>query len=444
MSLTILAVGLILTAAFAAALAFAVRSGKDPFSPWALVPALYLLRTSAYLLLLSTDPHRFSDSRIAEHFPNLDAAYLWYGVIELVGFCSLLFGLNSRVGLSLGEQIPLLQYKLQVHTCYVAAVAALGLGFLAYAMILSNVGGLNELLNSLDRRVELLEGLGYLVSATSLAGAGCVIMAYTLKFDRGPVALSIVTVSSLLTMAMYSSWGGRKLSLSLLASLLMVWHYGVQPIRRPLRLGLLLLALIAPYFIAMPLIRSHREGVAHYMANPDALLEESIENASTFVTQLSYCDTYAFVTNHFDLSNIWMGRSYLDLAKLPIPRRILPNKPPADEGVYIYALANGYQAEPGMPSDNLPGVGWPPETIGVSYANFHVPGVLAGMFLLGAVYRSAYVYLLRSNKSLFSVLIYQATLFGFHFANLRIVQWLMAATTLTIFFMTFMGGRLRR
>lgn len=444
MSPTILAVATTLTVAFGSTLAWALRCGKDPFSPWCLVPGLHLLRTSPYLFLLSTDPHRYSHQRIAEHFPDLDSAYLWYGFVELLGFAAIMAGICSNVGPGVARRLPLLCYRMRLQTCYLAAGAAITLGFLAYASILNSVGGLGEMLGGLDRRVEMFEGLGYQMSLTSLAAVGCVMLAYTLKFNLTGPRLALVVFVSLATAAMFSSYGGRKLALGLLLSLLLVWHYAVRPIRRPIRLATILLLIVSPYFVMMPLLRSQRDGVAYYVDNPGELAAEIVENASMFVLHLSYCDTYVFVTNTFTLDNVWMGRTYLDLAKLPVPRRLLHDKPPSDEGVYLYAMANGHRAEPGMPSDDLPGVGWPPETLGIGYANFHLPGVVAFMFALGAIYRGAYGYLLRSRKSLYAILMYQATLFGFQLSNLRISQMLMATAMTTLFFMAFMGGRMRR
>jgi hypothetical protein len=172
------------------------------------------------------------------------------------------------------------------------------------------------------------------------------------------------------------------------------------------------------------------------------LVTDVLDNSSAFITQLSYCDIYVFVTNHFTVDTVWMGQTYLDLLKAPVPRRLLPDKPPVDEGLYMYTIAQGGYVYPGMPSREQGDAGWPTETLGTMYWNFHLPGVMFGMCLLGVIMRSAYTYVLRSDKSLYSLILYQAIMFGFALSNTRIVQMTMIFATVTGFFVAFLGARL--
>jgi oligosaccharide repeat unit polymerase len=442
MSITIAIVASVLTAAFASTLAVNLRRGHDPFSPWCLVPGLHLLRTSPYLFLVSTDPEAYVHPSLVEAFPDLDAAFLWYGFVELLGFACCLLGISVRGGAALANRLPILRYRMSPQTLEVAGLGAVGIGLAAYAVILSQVGGLGTLLDSLDRRVEVLEGLGYLTSLVSLAAVGTVFLAYSLKFSNTPRRITVVVCLALATATMFSTTGGRKLALGLLLSLLIVWHWAVRPIRRPVRLAIIVCLMVAPYFIAMPLIRSNRGSLDTYAERPLELVADVLDNSSNFITHLSYCDIYVFVTNHFTVETIWMGQTYLDLLKAPVPRRFLPDKPPIDEGLYMYTMAQGAYVYPGMPSRDQGDAGWPTETLGTMYWNFHLPGVMFGMGLLGMIMRMAYTYVLRSDKSLYSLILYQAIMFGFALSNIRIVQLSMILTTVTGFFAMFLGARL--
>ena len=150
------------------------------------------------------------------------------------------------------------------------------------------------------------------------------------------------------------------------------------------------------------------------------------------MTQLSYVDTYVFIVNHFDTTNLWLGRSYLDLVVAPIPSTMYPDKPPVDDGVYIRSLEHGMTVAPGMPYRLLFQSSTPPETLGLSYLNFWWPGVIIGMYLLGTVYKAAYAYMARSSYSLHSIYVYASIMLGFQFTNLRIVNFAEAVATSTI------------
>jgi len=441
MNQVILLVGIILTATFGVVLAINLRNGRDPFSPWCLVPALYLLRASPFIILVSTNPTEHLHPALLESIPDLDSAFLWYGVVELLGFVALMMGIQSSFGERMALRLPLLTYTVSPRAYGIAAFGALGIGFLAFLMLLSQVGGFWALVYNLDQRVEMMEGLGYIGSMMLLSTVGVVMLTHYLKYDYSKGRVATLVFLTLATAAMLSTGGSRKHAMSLVISVLLVWHYSVKRIAHPVRVAAIIGALMAPYFVGMPLARSGR--VEHYVNNPGELAVDISDNMAVVASQLSYVTTYVFVTDHFDLTNIWFGRSYLDLLKAPVPRGLMPDKPPLDEGNYIYSLAQGGQVYPGMPSSDLDGVGWPPETLGACYMNFHVAGVVCGMFLLGVVFRGVYTYMVMSRFNLYSLLIYQAVMFNFHWSNLRIAQLLFIVLMITLFFMVAMNARLR-
>ncbi|MFO0898200.1 MAG: hypothetical protein U0836_12320 [Pirellulales bacterium] len=444
MNAVIFIVATTLTAVFAASLAVGLRNGRDAFSPWCLVPGLHLLRTSPFLFLASTDPEAYVHPAIVESLPDLDSAFLWYGFVELCGFAACMLGISGGAGPAIAARLPVLRYRISPQMLELAAMGALMIGFVAYLQVLRHVGGLSELLGSLDMRVQVLEGTGVYISLMTLAAVGCVVLAYTLRFRYSHTRLALVCFLSLSTAAMFSTTGGRKLALGLVVSLLMVWHWGVRPIRHPVRLGVVVVLAIAPYFVAMPLIRSNRNALAIYMERPADLVSDVVDNSSDFIRQLSYCETYLFVTNYFTLDSIWMGQTYLDLLKAPVPRQLMPQKPALDEGMYIYTLAQGGQVYPGMPSRDQNAAGWPTETLGTMYWNFHLPGVVAGMFVLGSLLRAAFEYLMVSRKSLFSIFLYQYAMFGLALSNIRIVQFSVGVVAVTLLFVFGLGARMQR
>jgi hypothetical protein len=393
--------------------------------------------------VVATDPAAQTHFAVAEMFPDLDSAYLWYAFIELVGFALVMLGIQASLGAKLALRLPRLSYTVSPNSYNLAAFGALGLGFLAFLVMLSQIGGFWALVYNLDQRVELMEGLGYIGSMMLLSATGVVMLTHYLKYRFSASRVALVVFFTLVTAAMLSTGGSRKHAMSLVVSVLLVWHYSVRPIRRPVRVAAFLGLLMVPYFIGMPLARSGRGAMEHYVHNPGELVADIGDNMGVVASQLSYVNTYVFVTNYFTLDNLWLGQTSLDLLKAPIPRSMMPDKPTIDEGTYIYTIAQGGHVYPGMPASEHYGVGWPPETLGTWYMNFHLAGVITGMFLLGVVYRMAYSYMLVSKINLYSLLIYQAVMFNFQWSNLRVTQFLFVLGMVTSFFLLAMSARLR-
>jgi oligosaccharide repeat unit polymerase len=268
-------------------------------------------------------------------------------------------------------------------------------------------------------------------------------MIYSMSWKRSLLKLSLIFVLVLATATILSTLGGRKGTMVLLLMIIPTWHYGVRRIRRITWQAVLFAALITPYFVAVPILRSSG-AVEHYQNSPDELWPDIIANLRTVVSDLSYVDTYLFITNYFTLENIWMGQSYLDLLLAPIPSTIYPDKPPIDDGMYVNALARGLDVTPGTAYRELQSSSWsswPPETMGAMYMNYWLPGVVVGMYLLGALYQTAYRYLRLCNYSLFSIYVYTHLLLNFHWSNLRIVQAIVNIAIAGIFFSAFFGLR---
>ncbi len=412
------------------------KSGGDIFHPVVVVSAMHLLRTVPYLFLVAFDSsviHRL----VYHSLPDLEEGIVWYSFVEGVGFLALLAGALNPLGWRIAERLPVLRYRFNHHQYRVATLAAFSIGMGSFLLYLYYIDGLETLLYNLHRRTEFGRGAAYLTSLISIVSFSVILVTYSRKFNRTNGQLLLLILMGMGAAFMLTArGGGRKLTLSLLLAVLMVQHYGVHRIRR---IGLFIVCVAAvciPYFVAVPLIRA-AGAVEYYQSDWEALGQDIVENLARVITDLSYVDTYVFITNQFDVDNVWMGRSYLDLLKAPVPSGMLDGKPPVDDGVYIQSMANGYRVTPGMAADNLYGSSWPPETLGACYMNFWVPGVVAGMFLLGLLYQTSYQYMRRCDYSLYTIVLYHLVLFNFQFSNLRIVQTMMGAVTLTLFFVLF-------
>lgn len=92
---------------------------------------------------------------------------------------------------------------------------------------------------------------------------------------------------------------------------------------------------------------------------------------------------FVFGTENFGtIDTLWYGSSFRDLFTGIIPSSIYPNKPPLEEGVYIYNIINGVYVKPSVPASSLYMSAWPIDTIGVMYVNFHYIGCIFGAYIV--------------------------------------------------------------
>lgn len=416
----------------------------DFLAPARVAGVFHLLTIVPYLLVVSLD-ETVIDPLVRQNADvgDLENAVLWYAFVQAIGFVALLVGARSALGRRAAGKLPVIATGFRPARYRAAIACALALAALGFGTFVAQVGGFDQLVHSLDRRTALTAGAGYVLALLNLLFFAIAIGIASLRHRRSPLKLVFLAALVLGSAVAFSSLGGRKATILIFVSALFTWHYGVRPIRRIRLRHFAPLVALVPYFVIMPIIRSPG-AFEYYSRNPGELAQTIGNNIEIAITDLSYVDTYLYVTNAFRMDDAWWGATYLDLLKAPVPSTIDPAKPPLDDGVYVRTHAGGMRAEPGMAFKQMFYSSWPPETLGATYMNFGLPGVIAGMFLLGALYRLAYTYMLRSRLSLYSILVYAHVVVSFHLSNLRIVQAVVYLTMTTIFFGIFFGFRPRR
>jgi hypothetical protein len=405
---------------------------SDLFSPLRLTCCLHLLTIVPFLFMVGFDENTFPQS-VRRHLERLDLAILHYAAVQAVGFLALLTGLSSRLPCALVSRLPVVGASPRSGSLLRAGIISFLVGFAAYLIYISRIGGFVELLHTTRTRSDLAAGNGYVLIFCRLMAVGVMIVICSIRYRRSVIRVVLASLTIFIAVASLSSLGGRWGTIMLIVLSLFTWHYTVRPLRSIPRQVYLVGLLLVPYFIAMPLLRVPG-GLLRYSHQPDQLWIAIRTNLYTVVTDLSYVDTYTFIVNHFDTTNLWLGRSYLDLAVAPIPSTIYLDKPPIDDGVYIRSLEEGIAVVPGMPYHDLYHSSTPPETLGLCYLNFWWPGMIFGMYLLGSVYKAAYFYMAHSSYSLHSVYLYATIMFGFQLTNFQIVALAVniAVSTLTL------------
>lgn len=405
---------------------------RDPLGPRAVNSLWAVAGTVPYLLVLSHDPSVL-DHRVvaAVGESRIDNALLWFGTLYGMGFTALIAGTQSRAALTCAQWLPLYEERWGSGRAKLASPMALGFATAGYLLFLLKVGGVGFLLTNLESRSSLQAGNNYLLSSLSLLPIGVGILIYQRQAASAARDRLVGAGALMASAVLLATLGGRKPVIGLFVSSLFVYHYGVARLRRPKLGHVIVAAMLAVFFVVNPVLRSPG-GLESVASDPSTLLEIAEENGESLAVDLSYVYAYVFVTDQFDSSNVWLGRSYLDLSRAALPSSLSPSKPPVDDGVYIRSLAEGLDVSPGSPFTDLYPSSWPGETFATTYMNFWVPGILLGMYVVGFLHSICYHYMVRTRFQLWTILLYANTVNYFELSNLRIVQ---ALTHLAVLFL---------
>ena len=213
-----------------------------------------------------------------------------------------------------------------------------------------------------------------------------------------------------ISMGSYLIYSRRSPALELLMLVIFAYNYLIKGIRikdaiKP-RTILIFIAIIS-IIVVMPAIRQGQNAVFR---------------ATNILDEFSYLGRDIGSYEYFSQNEKWFGKSYTSLIFAPIPSALYENKPPVDDGMYLYNILRGNAITPPVPVNNIAFYNsYPFSTQGILYANFGVLGVIIGELLMGFLYARTYKKLL-NTRSDFMVIAYQLVIYQLELSSLSIVQ----------------------
>lgn len=285
---------------------------------------------------------------------------------------------------------------------------------ISYKLFLNSVGGLSYLLQNIDSKSAIIAGTGYyqaLYYTTGFLSVGFLVTFFSLK-EKITILNKIYLVFLIfLIFLIFASIGSRKTPILFILFVILMWNYNINKIKFFTLKNIILSIIGLIYFAAMPLFRTVG-AYEYYTNNLDILFTKSVDNISGFFERFSELERSLMIYSLFDSSNYWLGASFKDLIYAPIPRSLYPDKPPLDEGVYLYNIAHGNIVEPTTSLLKMTAVGWPPNTITNMYINFGYLGVPIGGIIFGYFLKYFYNLMLLLNYSPISIYLYSNAIFG--------------------------------
>ena len=193
----------------------------------------------------------------------------------------------------------------------------------------------------------------------------------------------------------------------------------------------------------VPMLRYY-ENATIYLS-PSLWAKEALGNVNTIFREFSYLTGDMYTFEHFNLSNYWLGKEYLNIFVQWIPRSLYPGKPPMDDGMYLYNMMQGVAVTPNMATADLPFQTSVPFTLESSlFVNFGWVGVFMGCFLVGMLYQYVFRILNETQYNILTIFIYQTVIFEFVPSVLHTVSPLIGITFTAIIIVPLLHIRIRR
>lgn len=361
-----------------------------------------------------------------------DEVFFKYTLLQSIGYCLVLCGIKmfelkeSNYELEMYrknelESISESRKYIKWGYCFYLV------GILGFFLVMSKVGGVVFFLKNLGQRTILVRDLDFETYLLSFLNYAPLILIYSKRWTKDKIRIWDVILVVLAGLMV--GLGGRKALIMLVIECVVVYHYVVHPIKIKQVFNLKVISLccfLLLFFTTYSKLRTPN-AFDKFVDDPIGFYQKSNDGGLTkSLASESYIPLYVSVIDYFDKNSKWEGKSFASLPLAFIPSSFYPDKPPTDDGMYLYSIGHGAKVQPPMPTRKLNGSSWPLETFGAMYANFGLLGVMLGMFLVGCVISFLYRKMVFCDFKFKYVIFYTLMLFTFEFSTLRIVQAIIA------------------
>ena len=399
------------------------RGRKDLFSPRVIFNAFAWLKNVPYFYQVAVD---YPDYLITRYFVFKLLAFVFVNT-GITIYDSLIAHKSKYSYVDKGTQ--------RISAYYRIGILLFIIGFSVQLFVFSQSGGIIYIITHLQSRRSMMTGLHYysLISNTFITCSVLCSEVYAIysKSKKGRFAFYIIFILSLLGKMVY---GARRPALMLLLQVLLCYHYTGNRLQlKSIFKPRYIIATVFVFFfiMVMPMMRSKTE--IDIVEDPTEFVTNASSNLSGIFREFSYLTGDMFVFDYFGPNNHWWGRSYLNIFTQFIPSSIYKDKPPMDDGMYLFNLMSGLEVEPNEPTRELFIQSSIPFTLeGSLFSNFGVVGLIIGCFIVGLLYGKVYKMMVDMSYPILMILIYQEVLFVFVPSVLHTTSVLIATGTYSI------------
>ena len=408
----------------------------DKFCPQNILSVLYLFSIAVPTFVIGCYDHLdISLSPVFKSACMNDTVFIMYVILQIICYFLIIIGLNINIKHFRNNESYNNFRDKYINTSKLKklAIVIFLIGFISSFYFIQLNGGLLYFLDNIRFRTVFLRESGFIKWLIPLTSYGTLIYLYAIKWhSKKEVLISIflIVVSGFCT-----GMGGRKALIILIIEAIIIYNYKVKRFKTSDFINLKSVGILVIIYIFMSgyVVLRNPESFGFMVDNPVAFIEASNIGILELLYRESYVTFYMGIIEYFQTADYWFGSSYLGLISAFIPSFLYPQKPPVDDGMYLYSIAVGRKdVLPVMPFDELNGSSLPLETFGAMYANFGYIGLFVGMLVLGIIIGSVYRYMYIKRFSFVTVVLYTNMVFTFHLSTLRIVQTLLLCLVLMI------------
>lgn len=403
---------------------FCFRKKKnDLFSPVNVLTILYIVQITIPILAfcdenvvnsISNNLIRFSVSS-SENFTI-------FVVLSVISYYLVLIGIKLCLKPHISDEIAHRKEQKAINkgVYFRVGVAMWVIGFIAAVVTVVKVGGLHYLMQNQNMRTTMIGDLDFLSWLRPFLSCGIILILYSREKKMSIPFLLFVIVTGLM-----QGLGARRVMVMLVIEVFFIYHYTIKKINLKNILKIKYIGVVFVIYVLFSFLLFLRgSNVSNsFMQNIRTFGETFNSNVVEMVVDESYIKHHMLTIEYFKDHEYWRGKTFIGLVTSVIPSRIYEDKPPVDDGTYLYSIAKGRSdVEPPMSFKELDVSSLPLETFSSMYANFGVIGVIFGSLLKGVVIGYFYRKMRFYGRRLFPVYAYTIVLFGFELATLNIFQ----------------------
>ena len=246
----------------------------------------------------------------------------------------------------------------------------------SYVSFLNQVGGLTLLLMNMSNKSELIKGSAFFrltfVYSTFLFSS--LYVCYISQNRKHSKILFFIWM--FLLFLMLASYGERKSAVILLIVIALCWHLFIKPINL-ISAKILASLLFVIFFAALAPPLREAGAFDKYMLAPSELLIDMSPHLGELFRRFSDIDISIFIFSYFEGANdFWYLSTLNNFFVGFLPSSLYVGKPPLDEGVLIYNLANGNAPPIDASFEKYIPVGWPLSRYTAGWVHFGYFGVV--------------------------------------------------------------------
>ncbi|WP_300453056.1 O-antigen polymerase [Fusobacterium sp.] len=399
------------------------KKNSDIANPYNLFTFLYIINIMIPIILyINIDSDQFITKVYIKEAVEENLIYIKYVILQTISYYLVVLGIKLKIR-SFTSNFKdyrinnLLEYR------YIGIILWI-IGVLAFFKIMNQVGGIKYFFTHLQFRTILMRDIDFLSWLLPFMEYGILFIVYSYRGKEKVINNKLIFVLIFFTGIM-SGLGGRKALIMLLIEVFLLYHYCIKQvnIKKILKLKYVFIIFLIYIFFTL-MVKFRIEGAfVEFLENPLSFIKNSNEGILETIKNESYVEFYMVIIKYFRTNEFWRGRTFLGLVTAIIPSSIFPNKPPVDDGTYLYSICNGRtDIVPPMAFNKLDISSFPLETFGSMYSNFGIVGLFLGMIILGMVYKYFYRKMKEKSYNLFNTIIYIQVIFTFQLSTLRIFQ----------------------